>query len=637
MKDCIENNIAILLPYDEMIALASEITQELKLNIAIEKIVIDNALAVAEAYRMRGVEIIVSRGNLAKAIAKNIDVEVINIPFTGYEFFDVLFKYKDFNEPIGIIEGADFIEGCRKINEKLQLDLHYYQVDHVSEFAIKTQAAIDDGIELLVGGSWGIEYQDSLRVRNIRYEMLHSQKPSVRQAIESAIAVFYAKQREKSRHQVLKTVLDYSQSGIVVIDQNDVILNMNAVAEELLHIQMQTCAGQRSETVLPSLRLYNYLACEAAEMEQMETFFGVKVMVDRVPMLVKGEIKGAIAFIHRASQIVNMESSIRKELVERRLTAKYHFSNIIGSSESVVTTIELARNFSDTDSTILLTGETGTGKELFAQSIHNASKRANGPFVAINCSALPANLLESELFGYRDGAFTGAKKGGKMGLFELAHKGTIFLDEIGEIDKSMQAKLLRVLQEQEVMRIGDIRVIPVDVRVIAATNRDLLDEMRQGRYREDLYYRLNVLNLVLPPLRERKGDIPILMDSLRLRINKKLDRRVEGFSKDVIQMFEHYSWPGNIRELENVVEKIIVIKQWGVIGETMVPFIRNCFQRQLAHELEDPFDQPLADIERQAIEIALKRNDGNRTKAALALGIDRTTLVRKIKLLSIPL
>jgi hypothetical protein len=146
LKDCIENNIAILLPYDEMIALASEITQELKLNIAIEKIVIDNALAVAEAYRMRGVEIIVSRGNLAKAIAKNIDVEVINIPFTGYEFFDVLFKYKDFNEPIGIIEGADFIEGCRKINEKLQLDLHYYQVDHVSEFAIKTQAAIDDGI-----------------------------------------------------------------------------------------------------------------------------------------------------------------------------------------------------------------------------------------------------------------------------------------------------------------------------------------------------------------------------------------------------------------------------------------------------------------------------------------------------------
>ncbi|MBS7525944.1 sigma 54-interacting transcriptional regulator [Fusibacter paucivorans] len=637
MKDCIENNIAILLPYDELIELAKTITQELAINIAIEKIVIDNALAVADAYRRRGVEIIVSRGNLAKAIAKNIDVEVINIPFTGYEFFDVLFKYKDFNEPIGIIEGADFIEGCRKINEKLRLDLHYYQVDHVSEFEAKTQQAMADGIELFIGGSWGIEYQDGLKARNIRYEMLHSQKPSVRQAIESAIAVFYAKQREKSRHQVLKTVLDYSQSGILVIDQNDMIINMNAVAEELLKIQLKDCAGRHSKMVLPSLRLYDFLSCEDAEMEQMEAFFGVNVMVDRVPMLVNGEIKGAIAFMHRASQIVNMESSIRKELVERRLTAKYHFTNIIGNSQSVVTTIELAQNFSGTDSTILLTGETGTGKELFAQSIHNASKRAQGPFVAINCSALPANLLESELFGYRDGAFTGAKKGGKMGLFELAHKGTIFLDEIGEIEKSMQAKLLRVLQEQEVMRIGDIRVIPVDVRVIAATNRDLLDEMRQGRYREDLYYRLNVLNLILPPLRERKGDIPILMDSLRKRINQKLDRRVEGFSKDVIQLFEQYSWPGNIRELENVVEKVIVIQQRGIVGESMVSFIRNCFQRQLNDDLKDPFDQTLAAIERQAIEMALKRNDGNRTKAALALGIDRTTLVRKIKLLSIPL
>ncbi len=630
MKRSINNKIAVLLPYDELLSFAEEIVRELNIGIIIAKITTTDAIEKSKKLKDKGIEIIISRGNLAVEIRNTLDLEVVSIELTGYEFLEALYKYKDFREPIGVVENKDFLYGCQKINKMLQLDLHYYQVNNVNEFSIQTQRALHEGMKLLIGGSWGIEIRKQLEEKNIKYELLRSQRPSVKQAINTAISLFYAKRREKNRHQILKTVLDFSRNGIVGVNKKDEIFIINPRAEQILKVSKEQCIGKKSCEILPQLQLKDVMQSKKEELGSTEKYFGSSVVVDRVPMVVNTEVKGAIAFIQMATEIVNMESSLRKDLVQRGLTTKYSFADITGKSDTIRTTIQIARDYSHIDSTVLIMGETGTGKELFAQSIHSESCRKNNPFVAINCSALPSNLLESELFGYKEGAFTGAKKGGKMGLFELAHKGTIFLDEIGEIDKSMQAKLLRVLQEHEVMRVGDVRVIPIDVRVIAATNKDLYEEMEKGNYREDLYYRLNVLNLLLPPLRERKSDIKILMEELRIRLNKKLDHQVEGFSPEVIEFIESYDWPGNIRELENVVEKLLVITKKGIVEAKAIPMIQGCVHRNRTIGRCNK-GKTLSMIEAEVIQSALIENNGNRTRTAQQLGIDRTTLIRKIK------
>ncbi|MCQ1530772.1 sigma 54-interacting transcriptional regulator [Lutispora saccharofermentans] len=630
MKENIDNKIAVLLPYDELLKFAQEIADEADIGIIIEKISSANVTEVARSMKKKGVEIVISRGNLAKEIRNTIDVEVVSIALTGYEFLEVLYKYKDFKQPIGIVESKDFIYGCQRINKMLKLDFHYYQVNNMNEFSYQTQCAIEDGMKLLIGGSWGIEITKYLEDYNIQYEMLRSQKPSVKQAMDTALSLFYAKRREKNRHELLKTVLDFSKSGIVVVNHADEIINVNPTAEQIFRIDERSCVGQKSCKMLPQLQLNNIIKTKKAEFGSTENYFGDSVIVDRVPMVVNSEIKGAIAFIQKAAEIVTMGSNLRRDLAQRGLTAKYRFDDIIGESSAIRYAIQLAKAYSHIDSTVLITGETGTGKELFAQSIHSESRRRNNPFVAINCSALSSSLLESELFGYKEGAFTGAKKEGKVGLFELAHKGTIFLDEIGEIDINMQTKLLRVLQEHEVMRIGDNRVIPVDVRVIAATNKDLYKEMQKGNYRQDLYYRLNVLNLGLPPLRKREGDIKILMEKLRDKMNKKLNCRIEGFSPGVIELMENYNWPGNIRELENIIEKLSVLTASGIVGDEMIPFIEDCMHYDEAKEIGKA-EQTLCMMEIEAIKAALQQNNGNRTHAAQQLGIDRTTLIRKIK------
>ncbi|MGI6424651.1 MAG: sigma-54 interaction domain-containing protein [Tepidanaerobacteraceae bacterium] len=251
---------------------------------------------------------------------------------------------------------------------------------------------------------------------------------------------------------------------------------------------------------------------------------------------------------------------MRRELYLKGHVAQHTFEDIITCSSIMEKAISEARQFAQAEAAVVITGETGTGKELFAQSIHNTSQRKGGHFVAVNCAAVPENLLESELFGYEEGAFTGARRGGKKGLFELAHDGTIFLDEIGELPLKLQARLLRVLQEKAVIRVGGDRVIPINVRIIAATHRNLEASVKNGTFRQDLYYRLNVLRLSLPPLRERKDDIPLLIDRLLEKICNKTAKKPPLLSDAVLKIFCSYHWPGNVRELQNILERLVVLK-----------------------------------------------------------------------------
>ncbi|NLY70151.1 MAG: sigma 54-interacting transcriptional regulator, partial [Clostridiales bacterium] len=357
----------------------------------------------------------------------------------------------------------------------------------------------------------------------------------------------------------------------------------------------------------------------------------VQIISNKVPVKIKNKVEGAVVNFKEIEQVIEMEKKIRAELWKKKSVAKYSINDIAGISKKITEAKELVRRFGKFDSNVLIWGETGTGKELFAQSIHNESKRKNEPFYAINCATLPENLLESELFGYAEGSFTGAKKGGKAGLFELAHNGTLFLDEIGDMPLSFQSKLLRALQEKDIRRIGDDKLISVDVRIIAASNKNLYHEVLKGNFREDLYYRIDVMNLKIPPLRERMEDIPYLIEYFMKIYKKEFNsNRNYVFDDNAMNFLKNYMWRGNVRELQNFVERIYIYgNEKKVINEEDV---RDLLRVQDNMEtLDGPsLNGTLEEIKDNAIKEALKRFDGNRTQAAKYLGVSRSYLWRHL-------
>lgn len=330
-------------------------------------------------------------------------------------------------------------------------------------------------------------------------------------------------------------------------------------------------------------------------------------------------------FIKNTDRIMEEESKIRRDLVEKGLTAKYSFRDILGHSAAIVDNISMAERYSKVNSNVLIIGETGTGKELFAHSIHQMSKRSHQPFVAINCAALPENLLESELFGYEAGAFSGAVKGGKIGLFELAHKGTIFLDEIGEIPIALQAKLLRVLQEKEIRRIGSTSVHPVDVRVISATNINIEEKIREGQFRSDLYYRLNLLDIYIPPLRERKEDIQELVDAYLARFACEMEKSIPTVTPGAARILQEHSWYGNVRELRNICERLTVLNDTNMISEDLLRQLKIFQNRELSCSGQKREDDG-TDSVYERLKPKKKKKD-----LAEELGVSRTTLWRMAK------
>lgn len=340
------------------------------------------------------------------------------------------------------------------------------------------------------------------------------------------------------------------------------------------------------------------------------------ILYNQIPLINEGNIVGAMATLKDIINVKEEDKRIRYKEYKKGLYAKYHFSDILGESKSISKTKKIAQSFARTDSTVLITSETGTGKELFAQSIHNYSSRKKGPFVAVNCASLAESILESELFGYVDGAFTGTSKKGKAGLFEMAKGGTLFLDEIGELPLRLQGVLLRVLQERCVMRLGDDRIIPVDVRIIAATNRNLVNDMKDGRFRKDLYFRLNILQLNISPLRERKKDILVLAKAFLLKYGCDPNSILSDQDKSLLMK---YDWPGNVRELENLMERISVI--WFEKSTTDV--LTEHFS-----EFNNLVKSDKVNLDYLEVKRIIEFTNGNKTKAAELLGVNRSTLWR---------
>ncbi|TYS19069.1 sigma-54-dependent transcriptional regulator [Rossellomorea vietnamensis] len=364
-----------------------------------------------------------------------------------------------------------------------------------------------------------------------------------------------------------------------------------------------------------------------------------EVIVNVAPIIVDGKLKGSVGVIHDVSEIQSLTNELdRARRIIRTLEAKYSFDDIVGVSEEMNLAVEQAKLGAKTPATVLLRGESGTGKELFAHAIHNASDRKYNKFIRVNCAAISENLLESELFGYEDGAFSGAKRGGKKGLFEEANNGSIFLDEIGELKADTQAKLLRVLQESEIVRVGGTKSISINVRVIAATNVNLEKAIAIRSFREDLYYRLNRMPIQIPPLRTRKIDIPTLCEVLIHKINQDYGRNVEGIKPAAMAKLMDYHWPGNVRELENILGRAIIFMKYNetTIEPKHLPFLEKAPERKDAVILPaDPDGSDLASMlvqyEKNIIKEVLEHNKGNKTAAAKALNISVRNLYYKLE------
>lgn len=366
-----------------------------------------------------------------------------------------------------------------------------------------------------------------------------------------------------------------------------------------------------------------------------------EVVISGTPIFINGELRGSMAIARDVSEIKEITKRLKKmEEKIRKLETKYNFHSILGKSSSLEQAKQLARNVSPTDATAFLIGESGVGKELFAHAIHEASERKNNKFIRVNCSALTDSLINSELFGYEDGAFTGGVPGGKKGLFEEAVGGTIFLDEIGELNLSHQSMFLRALNEKEIIRVGGSKTIPVDVRIIAATNVKLEEAVKEGSFREDLYYRLMVYPIYIPTLKERKEDIPILIDFMIEKLNNKYGRSVKTIDDEALEKLKIYDWPGNVRELENVIGRAMInmdLKEV-IIKKKHMDFIKIGINIDENEIIEQSFlngkktlKETVGQAEKMAIENALRRTGGNRDEAAAILGISTRTIYYKIK------
>ena len=436
----------------------------------------------------------------------------------------------------------------------------------------------------------------------------------------------------------LKAIFYSSDEAISVVDEEGIGIMINPAYTRITGLTENQVIGKPATT--------DIAVGESVHMKVLKTRRAVRgvamlvgpnkkeVVVNGAPVIVDGKLKGSVGIIRDVSELKNLNRELhRAKQMIRTLEAKYSFEDIIGSSEVMKIAIEQAKLAAKTPATILLRGESGTGKELFAHAIHNGSDRKFNKFIRVNCASLSETLLESELFGYEDGAFTGAKRGGKKGLFEEADNGSIFLDEIGELSLSTQVKLLRVLQESEITRVGGTQSIPLNVRIIAATNVHLEKAMVDGKFREDLYYRLNQMPIFIPPLRKRKGDLKPLCIRLIEKINQEYGRNVEGVTKKALSRLEKYDWPGNIRELDNMIRRAIIFMNYNetfIDAEHLVDSSSEVESTAIIPS-EGTLTERIEEYEKLIIEQTLAKNNGNKTKSAKELGLSIRNLYYKLE------
>lgn len=639
-------HLLFVVPYPELMEQVKEVVanhpEREKVNADVQALRVDEIPDIpAGTY-----DAIIARGYTAqKTLTKYSETTpTIRVHISGYDIIRAVYECREKYHPkkIAICGSEERLTEAASVCKILGVEANVYAPVRNQDLPQVLNKAIEDGCDALVSGYSANLLAGKMGLNSV---VIQTGAAALSQAMDEAIYTVERIRHERVISQMYKTIIYSSDAGLLYVDREGIIRVRNHVAR-----QMNGNVSIMGKSLKMVISWLEPLFCSVMKNGKVETRLisipgsKITVSVKCSPVIANNELSGVVFNLTDVTQIQELESQIRRKLSERGLKARYTFDQIIHKSKEIDRVIQLAGRYAASDSNVIIIGETGTGKELFAQSIHNASKRKNGPFVAVNCAALPENLLESELFGYVEGAFTGTSKGGKMGLFEQAHGGTLFLDEVGEISMAIQTKLLRVLQERQVRRIGDNKVINVDVRIISATNKSIRKMADVGQFRRDLVYRLDVLRLFLPPLREREADVELLFVNQLQGMAKRNGQLPVKIEAGVFPLLCQYPFFGNIRELRNIAERVFVLHEGDIINahdvhEALYPadldmdpsfaISTGTGLAELTETQEQNSENFLGEEER--LRQALKISGGNKGKAAKLLGIDRSTLWRRMK------
>lgn len=592
-------------------------------NIIIDLLDPDIMESQGKILENKGAKAIVARSGSYKLVRGTVNIPVLHLKITTIDILHAIRIAKDYLKDIVLVIEKevyfDYDEWKDVIGAKIILEVFSEKKGIrriVDNYKDKKNSVV------IVGSGIACAYARELGIDNV---FINATKESIYETINNAKEAVSNLYNEKFRTEVLKTVLDGVHDAVVAVDHEQRIILYNEMAKELLKKDDEDVLDKKLMDVLPKLSFMAEVIKSGIERYgEIKHLDDLIITANTSLLRVDGHVHGALCSFQDITKLQKLEKKIRYELNQKGLYAKYKFEDLIARDLLMKDTIEKAKKIGKIDSTVVIYGESGTGKEIIAQSMHNISFRRDSPFVAINCGAISETLLESELFGYEEGAFTGARKGGKPGLFELAHEGTIFLDEINSISFNLQTKLLRVLEEREIMRIGSDYVIPLNVRVIAAANEVLKQKVEEGSFRKDLFYRLNILEIHIPPLRERREDIlPLFKHYLKELSEKKVHITLNGETEEKLIK---YNWPGNVRELKNMAQRYLLFNEINldegeiVRGRSLTGNLQNAAID--LKEINKFVEEKITDM--------LLNQGMTKTEVAKILGISRTALWKKM-------
>jgi transcriptional regulator with PAS, ATPase and Fis domain len=628
--------IGVIAATPEFIEAAARIAEQKDVDLVTSRAGLEAAVDAGRRMEADEVEVIISWRGGADFLQRKLRIPTLSVHTSSFDLLESIQEAKKIGRNILVPNYKDQLSRFDLLSEIFDVTIVSRGYDDSPALEEVIRWGKHQGCEVVIGG--GISMQLAMK-HGLKGVVFRPNEENLRATIDDAVAIARINRQNQARSANYRSIIDAVAEGMVSVDPGGKITAMNQTAMDVLQVTYDQVVGQDIYRFIPGERIQSVLQTGRPSWDAIEKIGNETYLMNHIPLLVESKVAGAVTTFTEVSKLMHSENKVRHSLAKSFKT-KYTLDNFVHQCQRMKLLVHKTAQYAQTDATVLIMGETGTGKEILAQGIHNLSARARGPFVSINLAALPDQLLESELFGHDEGAFTGARRGGKPGLFELAHKGTIFLDEIGAMPLLLQSRLLRVLQEREVMRIGGNHLIPVDVRVIAATNKSLSHEVQEGKFREDLLFRLNVLSLRVPSLRERIEDLPLLVEELLRRSAAKFKVSPISIPSSHQEKLMQLSWPGNVRQLQNAIEKLVILSDgtWSSspfdeVYEELLEYSKiQCGTMEM-----DP-SSPSEALRKKAIEdeakmiiSTLKEVGYSKRKAAERLGMCRTTLWRRLK------
>lgn len=630
--------IGLFSPDGQLVDYVRKVVAGRPIDLQVSAFVLEEAIPAAKQMETNGIEAILCGEGTGSILREHVQAPVITFSRNSADFIRGLTEAAKIGRKVLIPLYRDKIEFAASLEQFFNIEISQLTYYDAASLRGEISRLSSRDFDVIVGGGFGVA---CARERGLKVVEVGRSERDVESSIETAISIVQANRDEREKAERFRCIIDSTSDGIIASDHHGVITTVNQVAAQMLGTPAEDLLGRPVDAFISTKAIHRVLSSQKPIYDSLEKAGRQTIVCNHHPFLVDGAVAGCVSTLEKISNVIRSENRIRRTLSKGH-TAKYSLHDLVYRSDCMKQVVERAAQYARTSSNLLITGETGTGKEILVQGIHNLSARKRNPFVSLNCAALPDHLLESELFGYEEGAFTGTRKGGKAGLFELAHRGTIFLDEIGETPESVQIRLLRVIQEKEIMRLGGDQLVPIDVRVVAASNRDLRLEVGKGHFREDLYFRLNVLRIHIPPLRERLADIPLLIHSFIDKFSAEHHLKRIEIPAACVKKLMDYQWSGNVRQLKNFAERMVLMSQSefnvGVFDEILSELIEfgPVDDAPLPRKSSGPAPGGSIQKEKEAYDIerirkALLETGYSKSKAARKLGISRTTLWKRLK------